>query len=174
MRRIAIIIGSDSDLPQCQEGLKFLVQMVVDGKAEVIEVITASIHRNTEFVLQKLCDLGGKIDVLIAGAGWANHLTGTADAYLRYYLRDQGIVVIGVAFEDEKSAIHTQAAINSILHVPGTQVVFDNLENLFVGSTGFLLACQFAVEGELPIIKLKDPKPPITRTLEEALEASQG
>jgi len=69
MRRIAIIIGSESDLPQCQEGLEFLVRMAVEGKVEVIEVITASIHRNTEFVLEKLRSLAGKIDVLIAGAG---------------------------------------------------------------------------------------------------------
>lgn len=166
MRRIAIIIGSDSDLSQCVAGLEFLNQMVVEGKAVVVEIITASIHRNTEFVLKKLKSLVGKIDVLIAGAGWANHLTGTVDAFLRYTIENDKIVVIGVAFADEKEPIHTTTAELSITQVPGTQVVFND----FVGEKGFLKACQFAVEGELPEIKLKPPKPPKERTLAGALE----
>jgi len=175
MRRIAIMIGSDSDLPQCRKGLEFLARMVSEGKTEVVEVITASIHRNTEFVLEKLRSLVGKIDVLIAGASWANHLTGTVDAFLRNTLGDDKIVVIGVAFEDEKDDIHTLAARLSITEVPGTQVVFHAPDGrTFSGKNAFLLACRFAVEGELPVITLKKPKPPIIRTLEEALKAARG
>jgi phosphoribosylcarboxyaminoimidazole (NCAIR) mutase len=170
MRRIAIMIGSDSDLPQCKKGLVCLADAVRAGRAEVVEVITASIHRNTEYVLEKLLSLVGKIDVLIAGAGWANHLTGTADAFLRYTLKDASIVVIGVAFVDKDSEMRTVTAELSITNVPGTQVVFEN----FIGEEGFFKACFFSVEGELPAITLKDPKPPITRTLEEALKAAQG
>ena len=177
MRRIAVIFGSDSDLPQCQTGLEYLAKMAEEGRVKVVEVITASIHRNTEFVLEKLRSLVGKVDALIVGAGWANALTGITDAFLRNTLRDDRIVVVGVAFEDNHGPNFTQTAILSIVHTPGTQVVFtDLLSSLdrFIGKNGFSLACQSAVEGELPVITLKDPKPPITRTLEETLKAAQG
>ncbi len=169
MRRIAIMIGSDSDLPQCRKGLEFLAQMAVEGKAEVVEVITASIHRNTEFVLEKLRSLVGKIDVLVAAAGWANALTGIADAFFRNALGDNKIVVVGGAFEDPKDEIHTLTARLSISEVPGSQIVFNDS----AGSKGFLEACRVAVEKELPKIKIPSPSPPVERTLEEALTEAQ-
>jgi len=169
MVRIGILNGSDSDLPQCLPGFEFLDQMVAEEKAQVVEVITASIHRNTEFVLEKLRSLVGKVDVLIIGAGWANHLTGTADAFLRYTIGNDHIVVIGVAFEDKDNSEHTQTAVSSITDVPGTQVVFDN----FVGSEGFLRACQFAVKNELPEITLKSPKTIKERGLFDAIAAAK-
>jgi hypothetical protein len=53
----------------------------------------------------------------------------------------------------------------SIKHVPGTQVVFED----FVGEEGFLKACQMAVEGNLPEIKLKEPKKHKLRLLSEVM-----
>jgi len=53
--------------------------------------------------------------------------------------------------------------------VPGTQVIFDD----FVGELGFYRACQFAVEGELPKVILKEGKPAVERSLEEAILASK-
>ena len=96
---LAIIIGSLSDLSQSDKGLHFL-STVLD-KINVIGVYVRSQHRNTLDVQELLMELVRKnVDVIIVGAGWANHLTGCSDAFLRYTLQNDKIVVIGVAFED--------------------------------------------------------------------------
>lgn len=164
--RIGIMIGSDSDLKQCREGLWWLnelspTQVVVEA------VITNSIHRNTTSVLDNLEDY--PVDVWIVGAGMANHLTGTADAYLRYALKRR-TPVIGVAFEG-KTLEDTEAACLSIERVPGTQVIFDRKK--FVGAAGFLHACRYAAEGNFPEIKLTDGKPVQVRTLPDAIAAAE-
>lgn len=165
-RKIAVMIGSDSDLPQCESGFEYLLEAERKGLVKVIKVITNSIHRNTQGVLDKLLDLYVRddVDAIIAGAGMANHLTGTIDAYLRYGLDNDKIVVVGVAFLGKDPA-HTRVARESIIYVPGTQVVFDE----YVGARGFYRACEFAVTGELPKIILKEGKPTKERTLKEAL-----
>ena len=158
MRRLGIIIGSDSDLSQCYEGFKYLLEKINERKMnQNCWIDTASIHRNPLTVQGLLHQYANepvdeKVDALIIGAGWANHLTGMADAFLRNVLRDNQIVVFGIAFEDKDKPINTEAAVLSIIRVPGTQVVFDN----YIGADGFLRACQDAVEGKLPEIKL-DP-----------------
>lgn len=117
---------------------------------------TNSQHRHTKTVQERLEEYVNlpreqKIDALIIGAGWANHLTGCSDAYLRNTLGNDKIPVYGVAFKDKKNPKNTEAAILSITQVPGTQVIFRD----YVGSRCFLRACQDVVEGELPQIKLK-------------------
>lgn len=173
-RKIAVIIGSKSDLPQCEKGLLYLKENL--SKDEVASrplISVASIHRNTDAVLRQLRDLSTFTTtnndlqhVLIIGAGWANHLTGTADAYLRYALQNDNIVVIGVAFEDFNNPEHTETAIRSITDVPGTQVVFDN----YVGNDGFYRACVCAYKGELPKVKARLPKSTTRITINKALE----
>jgi phosphoribosylcarboxyaminoimidazole (NCAIR) mutase len=170
MRKIAVMIGSDSDLPQCESGFEYLLKAEEKGLVEIVSVITNSIHRNTGSVLDQLLDfhIHNDIDAIIAGAGMANHLTGTVDAFLRYGLGDDKIVVIGIAFEGKTEA-ETRAAQESIIYVPGTQVVFDE----YVGAKGFYRACDFATLGELPKIILKKGKPIVERSLEEAMEAAK-
>ncbi len=169
MRRIAIMIGSDSDLKQCVRGFEYLIEAERQGLVEVVSVITNSIHRNGKKVFKKLFWLSiSEVDVIIAGAGMANHLTGTADAHLRYGLRDDRLVVVGVAFEGKTEA-ETRAARESIIYVPGTQVVF----NEYIGAEGFYRACDFAVLGELPKIVLKEGKPVVKRTLKEAIRVAK-
>ncbi len=167
MRSIGIMIGSDSDLPQCYEGLKYLKEAEKKGIVEVVAVITNSIHRNTEETLKNVLLYSAKVDVWIVGAGWANHLTGMVDSYLRYTMKNNRVRVIGVAFNssnDEKNL----AAILSIEQVPGHQVDFDR-QNCF-GKDGFLFACKLATEGGFTgNIVIKDPKPVKIRTLSEAL-----
>lgn len=172
MRHIWVMIGSDSDLPQCTKGFEYLLSAQQEGRASVDKVITASIHRNTEDVLQILSTAASwaarkELDVLIIGAGWANHLTGTSDAYLRNTLHDKNITIVGVAFEDKKTPANTAAAILSITQVPDTQVVFKG-----VGESGFLDACEYAVEGVLPIVVAKDIVPFTQRSLQEASQAA--
>lgn len=165
-RRIAVMIGSKSDLPQCFDGLQVLKQAEESDLAYDITVVVASIHRNTLDVhdyLRRFSDEG--YDALIIGAGWANHLTGCSDAFLRYTLGDMKVVVIGVAFEDKKNLRHTETAVLSITEVPGTQVEFSG----HTGSDGFLAACVFALDGELPEIRQPEGKPTVEMTLIEAI-----
>lgn len=171
-RRIAIIIGSKSDLSQCDDGLTFLIDRTDEVWVE--RVYVRSQHRNMEEVKQLLEKLvEEKINAVIVGAGWANHLTGCCEAYLRYNLRSTGFPVIGVAFDDPKDERHTQAAILSITEVPGTKVVYADDGGLFVGSSGFLRACKFATHGTLPAINLPEPKPIMDLSLREAFVLSQ-
>jgi hypothetical protein len=160
------MIGSDSDLTQCLLGLMYLQSLVEQGEIEVPLIITNSIHWNTMDVLKNLEKWQHIADAMILGAGWANHLTGTGDAYLRRFLKNTSSVVVGVAFEDKANEKHTQAAILSITEVPGSQVVFNN----FVGIRGFYEACVFAATGELRNIELPDKfKEVKERTLDEAI-----
>lgn len=170
-RKIAIIIGSKSDLAQCYSGLEILDKC--DQEVEVVGVYIRSQHRNTldaQKLLEKLTEM--EIDVAIIGAGWANHLTGCCDAFLRYTLRNDKLVVIGVAFEDKDNDKHTKAAVLSMTEVPGTKVVFDDNDLAFVGASGFARACLLAATKELPKIKLPSPKEIQDLTLKEALELS--
>jgi len=172
-RTIAIIHGSDSDLDQMLEGLEYLFAKVVAGLADVLWVDCTSQHRHTPLVEEnlkayheapvELCP-----DVLIIGAGWAAHLPGCSDAFLRYTLQDDQIVVYGVAFEDLKCPRHTQAAELSITEVPGTQVVFKG-----IGSAGFLQACIDAVKEDLPTIVLKDAPESHRRNLHLAINEAK-
>lgn len=168
MRKIAIIVGSQSDLTQCVSGLNFLKER--GDEVQVVGIYVRSQHRNMEDVKQLLKELVSlKVDAVIVGAGWANHLTGCCDAYLRYNLRSTDFPVIGVAFEDKKNEQHTKAAILSITEVPGTQVVFQDEAGFFIGPHGFERACSFAAKGYLPEVSLPEPKPIMDLSLNEAL-----
>lgn len=174
MKKVAVLIGSKSDLGQCFPGLKVLAQAEKDGKIQVRPVQIASIHRNTDFVLGLLTEWSKKksADIVITGAGWANHLTGMCDAYLRYTLHDDRIVVLGVTFEDPKNFNHTQAAILSVSEVPGTQVVFSSRSpNYFVGAEGFEDACKRAVRmEEIPDLRIPEPREAERLGLQEAID----
>jgi len=170
MKKVAIIIGSQSDLKQCVGGLKLLQ----DHPEIIVNVFVRSQHRNTldlQQLLQELVQL--KYDVIIAGAGWANHLTGCVDAYLRYTLRDATIPVIGVAFSDPKNNRHTRAAVLSMTEVPGTQVIYKKTEAIFIGPEGFWGACQLAINGKLPKIELPQGKEALDLNLDTALKMGQ-
>lgn len=177
-RRIAIIVGSENDLKsQCSMGLALLATMVAQGEVEVVAVEVASIHRNTRYVLQLVESLAGKVDVIITGAGWANHLSGVVDAYIRYTLRVSNVRVIGVAFEDFLNPAHTAAAILSMSEVPGTGLVCQDSLGFFTGRDGFVRACNYAVRGDFPGRELPQPRQTQSRTFEQALEfvrAAQG
>ncbi len=178
MYRILVIIGSDSDLPQCEKGLEILKKAVEREQVQVVGVFTGSIHRNTDEVLEWLHDAASVtpvIDCIITAAGWANHLTGTCDAYLRHTLKNNSIIVYGVAIEDPKNTDHTLAAMLSISEVPGTQVVYkDSGGAQFIGSKGFVAACALAIKNKEAVIKLSEPKPIQLRSLDSALEVIES
>jgi len=171
MIRIALLFGSSSDIQQCLDGLTVLNEAVGAGKVELVDIRASSIHRTTRQTLAhigRLSRASPKIDVLITAAGWANHLTGISDAYLRS-LGDTHILVVGVALEDATNPRHSMAARLSITEVPGTQVVYKDAHGDLVGADGFRRACEFAINGEFPEISIPKPRSPEMFTLAEAI-----
>jgi 5-(carboxyamino)imidazole ribonucleotide mutase len=70
--KILVLIGSDSDLPVVQDGLKFLKDMGVPFKLDV-----SSAHRNPEKTVNYAQQARKEgIEVIIAVAGMAAHLPG--------------------------------------------------------------------------------------------------
>jgi len=95
MRRIAVVLGSTSDLSQCLSGLQLLKEAVGRGEIELVgdEIRISSIHRATEDTLNHLYGLHESDqppDVIITGAGMVAALSGVADSYLRHELRNTG------------------------------------------------------------------------------------
>lgn len=173
-RRVVAWIGSDSDLPQARDGIQFLVDADSREEIKLVSVITASIHRHTEssLALMRWLSRSSMCDVIVTGAGRANHLTGVLDSFLRYDLQDSEIVVVGVGFEDPKNDDYRETAYRSIRDVPGTQVVMGDDDGPYLGSNGFLRACIYAVQGELPSVMPKSPPPRCERSGERALEVA--
>src|SRR3972149_9994921 len=74
---VAIIMGSDSDLPIMQESAKILEEFSLPYEMKII-----SAHRTPEFLSKYvLSSYRRGIKVIIAGAGGAAHLPGVAAAY---------------------------------------------------------------------------------------------
>jgi phosphoribosylcarboxyaminoimidazole (NCAIR) mutase len=150
-RVVRVIVGSESDLSQMYPGLCFLHQESINGTIDWDGVQIGSIHWNTLNIIEYVRKLGREdVDVIIIGAGAANHLTGTCDAVLRRTDHNTTTHVIGVAFESSSHPKWNETAIRSIVHVPGTCVIFND----FNGMLGFTKACHFAVFGDLPPIEL--------------------
>ncbi|MBL7057847.1 AIR carboxylase family protein [Patescibacteria group bacterium] len=170
-RRVMVIVGSDSDLPQCARGLKHLIEAKTAGLITTIkgkEIITASVHRHL-LTVQRALLLRNELDVIIAGAGMAAHLPGMIDSILRYELEDYRLVIIGVAFSGKTKKANLAARL-SISQVPGTQVVFEDGHGFYFGEEGFSRACKFAISENLPIIKKPDPRPTYSREFAEVIE----
>lgn len=171
-RRIAVIIGSRSDLKQCARGLNLLRREHREGRINFLGVRVCSAHRNPDAVdvfIQWLID--NHVDCAVAGAGGSNHLTAILDTRLRNKYHDVHTAVIGVAFSG-KTSRKTQEAIFSITGVPGFQGIFD--ENQHVGSEGFYNACFDAIGKEKPAITLAAPKPSEHLSVEEAYAAARN
>ncbi len=107
MNKVAIVMGSDSDLPVMQEAIDILKGFDIE-----VEVDIVSAHRTPE----KLVDFSTNahkrgIAVIIAGAGGAAHLPGMVAAM-------SPLPVIGVPVKSSNS-IDGWDSILSILQMPG-------------------------------------------------------
>ena len=107
MQKVAIIMGSTSDLPVMQEAVDILKQFNIE-----VEVDIVSAHRTPD----KLFDYGKNahtrgISVIIAGAGGAAHLPGMIAAL-------SPLPVIGVPVKSSNS-IDGWDSVLSILQMPG-------------------------------------------------------
>ena len=107
MSKVAIVMGSTSDLPVMQQAIDILESLGVETFVDIV-----SAHRTPE----KLADFGRNahaqdIAVIIAGAGGAAHLPGMLAAY-------SPLPVIGVPVKSSNS-IDGWDSVLSILQMPG-------------------------------------------------------
>jgi 5-(carboxyamino)imidazole ribonucleotide mutase len=107
MKKVAVVMGSTSDLPVMQEAIDILSDF---GIETVVDIVSA--HRTPE----KLAKFGKEahkdgIAVIIAGAGGAAHLPGMLAAY-------SPLPVIGVPVRSSNS-IDGWDSVLSILQMPG-------------------------------------------------------
>ncbi len=120
--KVAIIMGSDSDLPKMKEGIKLLKQMKVP-----LEVKIVSAHRTPSFMkdyAEKAKKRG--IQIIIAGAGGSAHLPGMV-ASLSH------LPVIGVPIETKK--LKGLDSLLSIAQMPkGVPVATMAIDNSFNAS----------------------------------------
>jgi phosphoribosylcarboxyaminoimidazole (NCAIR) mutase len=176
MRNILVIVGSDSDLPQCISGLKYLLGAEDRGLVKNHGVYTLSCHRHgpkLRRALKRFASLPG-IKVIIAAAGMAAHLPGICDSELRYAMNNTEVYIIGVAMAG-KTNIDDTAALTSISRVPKTQVIYrrDERGSQFFSDHGFYLACVRSAEEDLPPLHLPAPVPSHKRTVRGALRKAE-
>ena len=149
-RRIEIVVGSESDLPQVHEG------MVLLGGVSSANISVISCHRNPTELRKFVKDVLTKADIVIAGAGMAAALPGIVKSEL-CLLDHPEIPVIGVAFEGatEKDNLAAQLSIECL---PGSPVELDENDKAYFGHEGFLGACRAAVHHEF-LPKMIEAKP---------------
>jgi phosphoribosylaminoimidazole carboxylase PurE protein len=135
--RIAVILGSDSDLPAMEEGLKVLKDFKVTFELKIM-----SAHRSPALVhdFAKSAEKSG-IKVVIAAAGGAAHLAGVIASLTR-------LPVIGVPMET--SSLNGMDSLFSTVQMPyGVPVA-----TMAIGKSGARNASIFALQ----ILGLTDKK----------------
>ena len=126
--KVAVIMGSKSDLPVMQDAIDTLALFEIDTDVDIV-----SAHRTPEKMMQFATTAHTKnIDVIIAGAGGAAHLPGMVAA-------SSPLPVIGVPVKSSNS-IDGWDSVLSILQMPGgvpvATVALNGAKN------AALLACQ--------------------------------
>lgn len=154
---VAIVMGSESDLPVMSEASKILDKFNVS-----YEVKIASAHRSPGLVsaFSKGAEAAG-LEVIIAGAGGAAHLPGVIAA-------ETVLPVIGVPIDS--SPLKGFDSLLSIVQMPGGVPV----ATMAVGTAGARNAALFAVQilsrkDEAVLTKLRQYK----REMAEAIEKKQ-
>lgn len=143
MNKVAIIMGSKSDLPVMQNAIDILKEFGIETEVDIV-----SAHRTPEYMMDfgKNAHLNG-IDVIIAGAGGAAHLPGMVASITP-------LPVIGVPVKSSNS-IDGWDSILSILQMPGgvpvATVALDGAKN-----AGILAAQMLGVKDKAVQKKLLD------------------
>jgi phosphoribosylaminoimidazole-succinocarboxamide synthase len=138
---IEIVIGSESDLPQIEQGLDVLRKKGVRFMVHVV-----SCHRNPEALRQYAETMVPENATVIAAAGKAAALPGVLQAWLRHYGKGY-IPVLGVALNGNRDG-DLAAARLSIERLPGTPVILRAEGEAYATSEGFAAACADASEKE--------------------------
>lgn len=135
--KIGIVMGSESDLPTMQEAQKILSQFHIESEIRIL-----SAHRTPDLAAHYSKSAKEKgIQVIIAGAGMANHLAGAMAAHTI-------LPVIGVPLDG--SPIHGIDALFSTVQMPpGVPVAC-----VAIGKAGAKNAAYLALQ----ILALRDEK----------------
>lgn len=127
--KIAVILGSDSDLPAMEEGLKLLKDFGVSFELKIL-----SAHRSPALVHSFAKSAGRRgVKVIIAGAGGAAHLAGVIASLTR-------LPVIGVPMET-KSLSGIDSLLSTVQMPSGVPVA-----TMAIGKAGAKNAAIFALE----------------------------
>jgi 5-(carboxyamino)imidazole ribonucleotide mutase len=109
MKKVAILMGSDSDLPVMKEAAVVLEEFGIPYFLSV-----SSAHRTPEKTIEFAKNAEKEFDVIIAGAGGAAHLAGVIAAMTR-------LPVIGVPIKSP--ALNGVDSLYSTVQMPGGVVV---------------------------------------------------
>ena len=133
-KQIGIILGSDSDFPYIEKGVKILKEFQVPFDIEV-----SSAHRTPERTVELIRDFEKNgVGVIIAAAGGAAHLPGVVAAHTL-------LPVLGVPITSALSGIDS---LYSIVQMPGGIPV----ATFGIGNSGGVNSILFALQ----ILALKD------------------
>jgi 5-(carboxyamino)imidazole ribonucleotide mutase len=128
IKRIGIILGSDSDLPYMENGIQILQEFDIPFEIEV-----SSAHRTPHRTVELVKDFEKKgIQVIIAAAGGAAHLPGVIASHTL-------LPVLGVPIT---SALSGLDSLYSIVQMPGGIPV----AAFSIGNSGGVNSVLFAVE----------------------------
>lgn len=105
MHKIAVIMGSKSDYPICQEAIEIIEKMGATVHKEVV-----SAHRTPERLSSFGLEAQGNYDVVIAAAGGSAHLPGMVAAHTN-------VPVIGLPIKSR--ALNGVDSLLSIVQMPG-------------------------------------------------------
>jgi 5-(carboxyamino)imidazole ribonucleotide mutase len=159
--RVAILMGSDSDLPVMGEAVKVLRKLEIGH-----EVHVTSAHRSPERTAKILREAPERgVRVFIAGAGAAAHLAGVAAAHTR-------LPVLGVPLAS--SDLHGLDALLSTAQMPAGIPV----GTLAVGKAGaanaaWLAAAILAIGDESLARRLEDQRAAMADAVERKSAAAQ-
>ncbi len=149
--RVLILFGSDSDRAVMEEAAKVLETFGVGSRLE-----TASAHRSPDRVRELVHEAKGLgIQVIIAGAGMANHLAGTVAAHTT-------LPVIGVPLPG--SALQGVDALYSTVQMPaGVPVATVAIGSAGAKNAGVLAVQMLALSDRALAVKLGDLKQRLAR-----------
>jgi len=154
-RKVAVIMGSDSDMSTMQRTIDALKKFKIEYEVRVL-----SAHRSPKM----MHEFAGRIDkgefaVVIAGAGGAAHLPGVIAALT-------SIPVIGVPMETP--SMHGQDSLYSIVQMPsGVPVATMSIGKPGAYNAGILAAEILALDDEALKNELKEYKAELERTVRE-------
>lgn len=132
--QVAIVMGSDSDLPSMQEAEKILKEFGISAETRIL-----SAHRTPELAAEYAREASKKgIKIIIAGAGMANHLAGAMAAHTI-------LPVIGVPLEGS-SLNGLDALLSTVQMPPGIPVACVAVGKAGAKNAGFLAVQLLALE----------------------------
>lgn len=142
MSKVAIIMGSKSDLPKMQDAIDTLKEFGVEAYTQIV-----SAHRTPEYMVQfaKSAKSSG-FDVIIAGAGGAAHLPGMVAS-----LTTLPVIGVPVSLSNLDGMDSLLSIVQMPKGVPVATVAVDNSRN-----AGLLALRMLSISNEEIAVKLED------------------